>query len=83
VLRAIRGVSGALVIGRPSERWGHEIVAVVSLSEPLADAHLRDTCAQHLARYKLPKAFFRTALSLRPPNGKADYAAARDIVRRS
>jgi acyl-CoA synthetase (AMP-forming)/AMP-acid ligase II len=25
---------------------------------------------------------FRTALSLRLPNGKADYAAARDIVRR-
>ncbi|HXA59002.1 MAG TPA: AMP-binding protein [Streptosporangiaceae bacterium] len=83
VLRAIRGVTEALVIGRPSERWGHEIVAVVSLSEPLTDAHLRDTCAQHLARYKLPKAFFRTALSLRLPNGKADYAAARDIVHRS
>jgi len=48
------------VVGRPSERWGQEVVAVVQLSpgaEPGAatGAALRDEAAQHLARYKLPR----------------------------
>ncbi|MFC4913328.1 AMP-binding protein [Actinomadura gamaensis] len=79
VLRGLPGVADALVVGRPSERWGSEIVAVVRpATEPgPSDAELREGCAEHLARYKIPKAFARTADSLRLPNGKADYAAAR------
>jgi 3-oxocholest-4-en-26-oate---CoA ligase len=81
VVRAVPGVTEALVIGRPSERWGQEIVAVVRLARPLTDDELRTACAAHLARYKLPKAFFRTDELLRLPNGKADYATARRIAR--
>lgn len=80
VVRAVPGVAEALVIGRPSERWGQEIVAVVRLTSEMDDASLREACARQLARYKLPKAFFRTHHPLRLPNGKADYAAARAIV---
>ena len=80
VVRAVPGVAEALVVGRPSERWGQEIVAVVRLTADLDDTELRAACAEHLARYKLPKAFFRTDHPLRLPNGKADYAAARAVV---
>jgi acyl-CoA synthetase (AMP-forming)/AMP-acid ligase II len=80
VLRGIDGVSDALVVGRPSERWGQEIVAVVRLTGERTDDELRAACAQHLARYKLPKVFLRAEHGLRLPNGKADYAAARAIA---
>ncbi|MEV4253017.1 AMP-binding protein [Spirillospora sp. NPDC049652] len=80
VLRALPGVADALVLGRPSARWGSEIVAVVRPAGPgggPSDAELRTGCAGRLAGYKIPKAFARTDSSLRLPNGKADYAAAR------
>ncbi|GAB3279590.1 acyl-CoA synthetase [Actinocorallia lasiicapitis] len=80
VVRALPAVAEALVVGRPSERWGTEIVAVVRLAHPADDAELRAACAAHLARYKIPKVFVRTAEDLRLPNGKADYATARRLV---
>ncbi|QFG21988.1 AMP-binding protein [Actinomadura sp. WMMB 499] len=79
VLRGLPGVADALVLGRPSERWGSEIVAVIGPADAPDDAALRDGCAAHLARYKIPKAFVRTGRTLRLPNGKADYAAAREL----
>jgi len=81
VVRAIPGVAEALVLGRPSERWGTEIVAVVRLTEELSDEQLKEACAEHLARYKVPKSFIRTDAGLRLPNGKADYAAARALIK--
>jgi acyl-CoA synthetase (AMP-forming)/AMP-acid ligase II len=83
VLRGLPGVADALVLGRPSERWGTEIVAVVRPRPDGAapgDAELREGCAAHLARYKIPKAFVRTDRGLRLPNGKADYATARTLL---
>ncbi|WP_051301297.1 AMP-binding protein [Actinomadura rifamycini] len=80
VLRGLPGVADALVLGRPSERWGSEIVAVLGPADAPDDAALRDGCAAHLARYKIPKAFVRTGRTLRLPNGKADYALARELV---
>ncbi|MFB4298218.1 AMP-binding protein [Actinomadura sp. NTSP31] len=80
VLRGLPGVEDALVVGRPSERWGSEIVAVVRPAAAPDDDALRAGCAAHLARYKIPKAFARTDASLRLPNGKADYAAARALA---
>ncbi|MEV6060961.1 AMP-binding protein [Nocardia asteroides] len=75
-------VRDVVVAGRPSERWGSEIVAVVQLvpghdptdQQLLADAELR------LARYKLPKAIVRVAEVLRSPAGKADYRWAGQIA---
>jgi acyl-CoA synthetase (AMP-forming)/AMP-acid ligase II len=73
-------VVDVVVTGRPSERWGQEVVAVVALADGAkADAgELIDHAAQTLARYKLPKAIvFRAAIE-RSPAGKADYRWARD-----
>ena len=50
-------VFDALVVGRPSERWGQEVVAVVQLrpgSSP-SDEELRAVVTAHLARYKAPR----------------------------
>jgi fatty-acyl-CoA synthase len=72
-------VYDALVVGRPSERWGQEVVAVVATrgDRTVTLEELRQTAAAHLARYKLPKALvLRDAIS-RSPSGKPDYAWAR------
>jgi acyl-CoA synthetase (AMP-forming)/AMP-acid ligase II len=73
-------VADVVVAGRPSERWGQEVVAVVALADGAqADAdELVAHAAQSLARYKLPKAIvFRPVLE-RSPSGKADYRWARE-----
>ncbi|HEY7051711.1 MAG TPA: acyl-CoA synthetase [Mycobacterium sp.] len=73
-------VADVVVAGRPSERWGQEVVAVIALTDgATADAsELISHAAQSIARYKLPKAVvFRPAIE-RSPAGKADYRWARD-----
>lgn len=73
-------VADVVVAGRPSERWGQEVVAVVALAEGAsveADelvAHASTT----LARYKLPKAIVFRPVIERSPSGKADYRWARE-----
>jgi 3-oxocholest-4-en-26-oate---CoA ligase len=73
-------VADVVVTGRPSERWGQEVVAVVALADGArADgAELIAHAGKSLARYKLPKAIvFRPAVQ-RSPSGKADYRWARE-----
>ncbi|AKS34031.1 acyl-CoA synthetase [Mycolicibacterium goodii] len=71
-----------VVVGRPSERWGSEVVAVVQFAEDASatDDELVEVCARSIARYKIPKAFIRTAQIVRSPAGKADYRWARDVA---
>ncbi len=73
-------VIDVVVTGRPSERWGQEVVAVVAFADGAkAEAgELIDHAAQTLARYKLPKAIVVRAAIERSPAGKADYRWARD-----
>ncbi len=74
------GVADVVVAGRPSDRWGQEVVAVVALADG-AEAtaqDLIDHAATVIARYKLPKAVvFRPNIE-RSPAGKADYRWARE-----
>jgi len=73
-------VYDVIVVGRPSEQWGSEVVAIVQLAEgaTVSDEDLIAEAVKHVARYKLPKAFvYRDAL-VRSPAGKADYRWARD-----
>jgi 3-oxocholest-4-en-26-oate---CoA ligase len=73
-------VADVVVAGRPSDRWGQEVVAVVALAEGArADAdELVAHAAQSLARYKLPKAVVFRPVIERSPSGKADYRWARE-----
>ena len=84
-LRHHPAVYDAVVAGRPSERWGQEVVAVVRLRDghpPSAEteAELLVECERHIARYKLPKAFVFVDEVVRSPAGKADYRWARTVV---
>ncbi len=72
-------VYDVIVVGRPSERWGSEVVAVVQPAEGesvTADELLAEITSS-LARYKLPKAFIFRDTIVRSPAGKADYRWAR------
>ncbi len=71
-----------VVVGRPSERWGSEVVAIVQLAEgtTASDEELADICSRSIARYKVPKAFIRTDKITRSPAGKADYRWAKDVA---
>jgi 3-oxocholest-4-en-26-oate---CoA ligase len=73
-------VADVVVAGRPSERWGQEVVAVVALAEGASvDAdELIKHAGQSLARYKLPKAIVFRPVIERSPSGKADYRWARE-----
>ncbi|MEO3757076.1 acyl-CoA synthetase [Mycobacterium sp. B14F4] len=73
-------VADVVVSGRPSERWGQEVVAIVALAEGAsAEAQeLIDHAANSIARYKLPKAVVFRPVIERSPAGKADYRWARE-----
>jgi acyl-CoA synthetase (AMP-forming)/AMP-acid ligase II len=85
VERAIAGhpsVADVVVTGRPSERWGSEVVAVVQLAEGAsADG---DSIVAHasgfIARYKLPKEVVFVERIQRSPSGKADYRWAAETA---
>lgn len=72
-------VRDVVVVGRPSERWGSEVVAVVQLDEgsTATDEELLDEARRHIAGYKLPKAIVRVPRVERSPSGKADYRWAK------
>jgi fatty-acyl-CoA synthase len=74
-LRQHPDVYDAVVAGRPSERWGNEVVAVVHLRTDAAATRddLLVECEKHIARYKLPKDFVFVDAIVRSPAGKADY----------
>ena len=76
------GVDDVLVVGRPSEKWGSEVVAVVQLHDGVTveDEELLAIASEQVARYKLPKAIVRVAAVQRSPSGKADYAWAKRQV---
>lgn len=73
-------VYDVVVVGRPSERWGSEVVAVVQLADgaDVAIEDLLEEASQRIARYKLPKAVIVRDEIRRSPAGKADYRWARE-----
>jgi fatty-acyl-CoA synthase len=79
VLRAHPAVADALVVGRPSERWGEELVALVELRDGATGTaeELHTLCTSRLARFKAPKEFLVVERVQRLGNGKADYRWAK------
>jgi len=76
VVKSHQAVYDALVVGMPSERWGQQVTAVVSLVPGSAAPNTEDLrvhCAPHLADYKVPKAVVVAAEIVRSPSGKPDY----------
>lgn len=84
VLRGHPAVADALVVGRPSERWGQEVVALIAWhdsGEASVPDELPAHCASQLAGYKVPKEFIVVDGIRRLGNGKADYRWAKSTVR--
>lgn len=81
-LKHHQDVFDAVVAGRPSERWGNEVVAIVQLRDKAqpSEESLLDECNRHIARYKLPKAFIFVNEVFRSPSGKADYKWAKSVA---
>ncbi|MEX3649294.1 acyl-CoA synthetase [Mycolicibacterium porcinum] len=79
-LRAHPHVVDALAVGRPSERWGEEVVALVSVRDAVDVAALREHCGTRLARFKLPKDVLFVEEIRRLGNGKADYRWAKRLA---
>ncbi|MDT7756947.1 MAG: 3-oxocholest-4-en-26-oate---CoA ligase [Mycobacterium sp.] len=75
-------VYDVVVVGRSSERWGSEVVAVVQFADgaTATDEELVETCSKSIARYKIPKAFVGTEKIVRSPAGKADYRWAKEVA---
>lgn len=70
------------VAPRASERWGNEVVAIVQMADgtTATDEELLAIAAEHIARYKLPKAIVRVQKIQRSPSGKADYRWAKEVA---
>ena len=81
-LKTHPAVFDAVVCGRPSERWGSEVVAIVQLRPGPApgDDDLLEAVDGHLARFKRPKEIIRIDHIVRSPSGKADYRWAASIA---
>ncbi|HSM66183.1 MAG TPA: acyl-CoA synthetase [Ilumatobacteraceae bacterium] len=81
-LKAHPGVYDCIVAGRPSERWGNEVVAIVRIREgyDVDDDALLAEAARHIARYKLPKQIRYVDEIVRSPSGKADYRWAKQLA---
>jgi len=73
-------VADVVVAGRPSERWGQEVVAIVQLvpGHAVSEQELLEEAGKHLARFKLPKAIAFLPHIVRSPAGKADYRWAKE-----
>jgi acyl-CoA synthetase (AMP-forming)/AMP-acid ligase II len=73
-------VEDILVVGLPDERWGHRVVAVVAPREAqeLTLDEVKSFARSRLAGYKVPRELVIVEKIVRNPNGKADYAWARE-----
>ena len=82
VLRRHPDVADALVVGRPSERFGQEVVAIVAprVGATVDPRALRDFVAADIARFKAPRAVVVCDAVHRLANGKADYAWANEMA---
>ncbi len=72
-------VYDAVVVGTPSARWGQQVTAILQLreAEQPGEDDLKRVAGEHVAAYKLPKAFVYVQQITRAPSGKADYRWAR------
>ena len=75
-------VADVLVVGRPSERFGQEVVAVVAPRNgaSIDPAELREFVATEIARFKAPRAVLVCEAVHRHASGKADYRWAREVA---
>ena len=85
-LAAHPDVYDVVVVGRPSERWGSEVVAVVQFAEgeSATDEELRRRAARSTSpATSCPRRSSVPTRCVRSPAGKADYRWAKDVAVKS
>jgi acyl-CoA synthetase (AMP-forming)/AMP-acid ligase II len=84
-VKAHPDVADAVVCGRPSATWGTEVVALVQVraGADLDAAEVIAACADHIARYKLPKAVIFVGQVRRTATDKPDYRWAEELAARA
>jgi fatty-acyl-CoA synthase len=75
-------VLDAVVVGRPSERFGQEVVALVQVrpGSALTGADVRAFAGERISRFKAPRAVRFCDRIGRHPSGKADYRWAKEAA---
>jgi len=73
-------VADVLVVGRPSERFGQEVVAIVRARGDVSPRELREFAAKSIARFKAPRAVAFCDAIGRHPTGKPNYEWARAMA---
>ena len=74
-------VFDALVVATPDERWGQKVTAVISprgVAPTLEE--LQQEARKHIAGYKVPRELHVVGEIPRQPNGKPNYARAKEIA---
>jgi 3-oxocholest-4-en-26-oate---CoA ligase len=82
-IRAHPDVFDAIVVGVPDERWGQQVVALVSLradAPSLTLDALQQHCRALIAGYKVPRQLL-VGEAPRTNTGKPDYATAQRVAR--
>ncbi len=78
-------VFDVLVVGVPDDRFGESITAVVALNagDSATEEEIADAVRGHLAGFKRPRRVILVDRVVRGPNGKADYAWAKETAKSS
>ena len=72
----------ALVVGVPHERWGEQVVAVVSVRRggSIDLSSMQEEARKHVSGYKVPRELHVVDEVPRAPSGKPDYRRAKQIA---
>ncbi len=81
-IAAHSAVADVIVVGRPSERWGQEVCALIELvpGAIVTKGEIVDFSARTIARYKVPKSVRFVGHVQRSPSGKGDYRWAKEVA---
>jgi acyl-CoA synthetase (AMP-forming)/AMP-acid ligase II len=77
------GVVDMLVVSRPNERFGQEVVPIMQPrtdTDPVSPHDLRKFAATTIARFKAPRAVAFCDMIGRHPTGKPNYEWARTLA---
>ena len=81
-LKAHPDIYDTLVVATPSERWGSQVTAVVSVrkGKKITLEDVQEEARKHIAGYKVPRQLHIAEEIARLPNGKPDYKWAKQYA---
>lgn len=83
VLRRIPAVREVMVFGKPDERWGEQVTALIEWSgeQQLSLEQIRDYCRPYLEGYKVPRQLVPVEQFIYTSSGKIARQRMMDNVR--